>query len=105
MGMRREYGGMAVLDDHVDTGYDLMLEKQTRTDKTKGCACPSRPPCRTSFLAREQKEALQRLDNFDFDLDLLVLAINDVMFDASLLLHRRHHDRVGFDVIIRPCTS
>ena len=99
MGMR-ECGDMTVVDDHWNTGYDWMLEKQTRTSS---CACHSRPWRRHSFLAREEEEALQRLNNLD--LDLLNLAINDAMLHAFLLRWRRHHDRVSLHVIIRPCPS
>lgn len=98
MGMCREYGGMTVVDDHANIGYDWMLEKQTRP---RSCTRHSRTLC----SARKQEKSLQRLNDFDLDFNLLDFAIDDLMFNAFLLPCGRHHNRVGLHVIVRPCAS
>lgn len=55
-----------------------------------------------SFLSMEEKKAFKRLDDFNLDFNLLEVSVNNVRFNALLLLRRRHHDGVCLDVIIRP---
>ena len=53
-------------------------------------------------LARKEEESLAFGEDLDFDFNLDLLAVDDLLLHAPLLLGRELHDRVRVQVRVRP---